>query len=172
MTACGAPIGARRKLATVREAAKLASWPNNGLRHSFASYRRGAIHMLRAYRQSWDTQACRCATVGIASWFMQKRRWKIVRTGDAANIVAFGASAWSAVIRIYEGGGDVIETHEHKGDFKEWWASPGNKKTVTRWNVTAFQSLAVNAARRCSLTNADLNAQLAADELNSCYRYT
>ena len=38
------PAGARRKLARVREAAKLTRWPNNGLRHSFASYRLAAIH--------------------------------------------------------------------------------------------------------------------------------
>ena len=25
-----------------------------------------------------------------------------------------------AVIRVYDAAGDVIETHEHKGDFKEW----------------------------------------------------
>jgi hypothetical protein len=26
-----------------------------------------------------------------------------------------------AVIRVYDDAGNVIETHEHKGDFKEWW---------------------------------------------------
>jgi hypothetical protein len=26
----------------------------------------------------------------------------------------------NAVIRIYDAAGNVIETHEHKGDFKEW----------------------------------------------------
>ena len=25
-----------------------------------------------------------------------------------------------AVTRVYDAGGNVIETHEHKGDFKEW----------------------------------------------------
>jgi hypothetical protein len=24
------------------------------------------------------------------------------------------------VIRVYDAAGNVIETHEHKGDFKEW----------------------------------------------------
>jgi integrase len=38
------PVGARSKLARVREAARLAHWPQNGLRHSFASYRLAAIH--------------------------------------------------------------------------------------------------------------------------------
>jgi hypothetical protein len=26
----------------------------------------------------------------------------------------------NAVIRVYDHAGDVIETHEHKGEFKEW----------------------------------------------------
>ena len=38
------PVGARRKLDRVRKAAKLARWPVNGLRHSYASYRLAAIH--------------------------------------------------------------------------------------------------------------------------------
>jgi integrase len=38
------PEGARKKLDTARKAAGLARWPNNGLRHSFASYRLAAIH--------------------------------------------------------------------------------------------------------------------------------
>src|SRR5262249_24931783 len=38
------PYSARGKLAKVREAAKLATWPNNGLRHSFASYRLAGCH--------------------------------------------------------------------------------------------------------------------------------
>ena len=25
-----------------------------------------------------------------------------------------------AVIRVYDADGNVIETHEHKGDFKDW----------------------------------------------------
>jgi len=28
--------------------------------------------------------------------------------------------AHDAVIRVYDAAGNVIETHEHKGDFKEW----------------------------------------------------
>jgi len=29
-------------------------------------------------------------------------------------------STMSAVIRVYDEAGNVIETHEHAGDFKEW----------------------------------------------------
>jgi integrase len=38
------PVGERDKLDRVRKAAGLVRWPNNGLRHSFASYRLAAIH--------------------------------------------------------------------------------------------------------------------------------
>jgi integrase len=38
------PANARKKLAKIRKAAALLKWPNNGLRHSFASYRLAAIH--------------------------------------------------------------------------------------------------------------------------------
>lgn len=38
------PVGTRSKLARAREAAELTRWPNNGLRHSFASYRLAATH--------------------------------------------------------------------------------------------------------------------------------
>jgi hypothetical protein len=32
---------------------------------------------------------------------------------------SFSSRSPDAVIRVYDGAGDVIETHEHKGDFKE-----------------------------------------------------
>ena len=38
------PVNARKKLDAVRQAAGLARWPKNGLRHSFASYRLAACH--------------------------------------------------------------------------------------------------------------------------------
>jgi len=28
------------------------------------------------------------------------------------------------VIRVYDDAGNVIETHKHVGDFKEWWVFP------------------------------------------------
>jgi hypothetical protein len=34
-------------------------------------------------------------------------------------IVYFGRSH-DAVIRVFDAAGNVIETHQHKGDFKEW----------------------------------------------------
>ena len=32
----------------------------------------------------------------------------------------FYSRSHDAVIRVYDEAGDVIETHDHKGDFKEW----------------------------------------------------
>jgi integrase len=44
MTGAVVPRNARKKLTLVRNAAGLARWPKNGLRHSFASYRLAATH--------------------------------------------------------------------------------------------------------------------------------
>ena len=35
---------------------------------------------------------------------------------DAASVIVIAAH----IIRIYDDAGNVIETHEHKGEFKEW----------------------------------------------------
>jgi hypothetical protein len=34
--------------------------------------------------------------------------------------IGFRLIAHNAVIGVYDGAGNVIETQEHKGDFKEW----------------------------------------------------
>jgi hypothetical protein len=39
---------------------------------------------------------------------------------DAVNYAKFYSRLHDAVIRVYDGAGNVIDTHEHKGDFKEW----------------------------------------------------
>jgi len=41
----------------------------------------------------------------------------------AANAVGYAehrSRSYHAVIRVYDEAGNVIETHEHKGEFKEW----------------------------------------------------
>jgi hypothetical protein len=41
----------------------------------------------------------------------------------AANAIGYAMHSnrsHAAVIRVYDDAGNVIETHEHKGDFKEW----------------------------------------------------
>jgi hypothetical protein len=37
-----------------------------------------------------------------------------------ARYAKFYSRSHDAVIRVYDDAGNVIETHEHKGEFKEW----------------------------------------------------
>jgi hypothetical protein len=39
---------------------------------------------------------------------------------DAIDYAKFRSESHRAVNRVYDERGNVIETHEHKGDFKEW----------------------------------------------------
>ena len=39
---------------------------------------------------------------------------------DAIGYAQHRSRSHDAVIRVYDDVGNVIETHEHKGDFKEW----------------------------------------------------
>jgi len=40
-------------------------------------------------------------------------------TSNAVDYAKFFSRAYNAVIRLYDAAGNVIETHEHKGNFKE-----------------------------------------------------
>jgi hypothetical protein len=39
---------------------------------------------------------------------------------DAIGYAKFRTRSHRAVIRVYDGAGNVIEAHEHTGEFKEW----------------------------------------------------
>ena len=39
---------------------------------------------------------------------------------NAIGYARFYSRSHNAVIHVYDGAGNVIETQEHKGDFKEW----------------------------------------------------
>jgi hypothetical protein len=39
---------------------------------------------------------------------------------NAIDYAKFRSRSHDAVIGVYDEAGNVIETHEHKGDFKEW----------------------------------------------------
>jgi hypothetical protein len=39
---------------------------------------------------------------------------------NAIGYAKFYSRSRNAVIRVYDDAGNVIETHEHKGEFKEW----------------------------------------------------
>jgi len=47
------------------------------------------------------------------------RLW-YTKPDDALDYAKFFCRSHDAVIRVDDEAGDVIETHEHKGDFKEW----------------------------------------------------
>jgi len=44
------------------------------------------------------------------------------------------------VIRVYDAAGNVIETHEHKGDFKEWWSGGLASRTFVRYVAASLHS--------------------------------
>ena len=46
-----------------------------------------------------------------------------VDTAAAVRCAKFCSGPHAAVIRVYDHAGNVIETHEHKGDFKERFAT-------------------------------------------------
>jgi integrase len=89
------PKGARRKLDRVRKEAGLARWPNNGLRHSFASYRLAAIHdapRVAAELGHTSPQMLYSTYREVVLPEEAERYWKIVPQGEAKNVVAFSAS--------------------------------------------------------------------------------
>src|SRR5262245_27455801 len=88
------PAGARGKLARVREVAKLARWPNNGLRHSFASYRLAAIHDApRVASELGHTNPQMLYGMYRELVLPQEaeRYWKIAPAAESENVVAFSA---------------------------------------------------------------------------------
>jgi len=47
------------------------------------------------------------------------RLW-YTKPDDAIGYAKFRSRSHRAVIRVYDGAGNMIETHEHAGEFKEW----------------------------------------------------
>jgi integrase len=89
------PKGARRKLAHVRKAANLSRWPNNGLRHSFASYRLAAIHDApRVAMELGHTspQMLYSTYRELVLPSEAERYWKIEPVAESEKVVAFKAS--------------------------------------------------------------------------------
>ena len=46
--------------------------------------------------------------------------WRPRRISNAIDYAKFYSRSHDAVIRVYDEAGNVIETHEHAGEFKEW----------------------------------------------------
>jgi integrase len=90
-----APVGARKKLDRVRKAAGLARWPNNGLRHSFASYRLAAIHdapRVSAELGHTSPQMLYSTYRELVLPEEADRYWKIDPAVEAGKVVAFAGT--------------------------------------------------------------------------------
>jgi hypothetical protein len=57
----------------------------------------------------------RCAAIRIGSGMASQNA-----VANAIGYAQHFSRSHDAVIRVYDEAGNVIETHEHKGDFKEW----------------------------------------------------
>jgi integrase len=94
MTGPVVPVNSRKKLAVVRKAAKLARWPQNGLRHSFASYRLAACHdapRVAGELGHTSPQMLYSTYRELVLPEETERYWKIVPEVRAENVVAFTA---------------------------------------------------------------------------------
>ena len=92
MTGAVVPGNARKKLALVRKAAGLARWPQNGLRHSFASYRLAAIHdapRVASELGHTSPQMLYSTYREIVLPEEAQRYWKIEPVAGSKNVVAF-----------------------------------------------------------------------------------
>ena len=86
------PVGARGKLERVRKAAGLTSWPKNGLRHSFASYRLAAIHDAPRVASELGHSTSQMLYSTYRELVLPdeaERYWKIEPAAESENVVAF-----------------------------------------------------------------------------------
>jgi integrase len=96
MTGAVVPEGARGKLDRVRKAASLASWPQNGLRHSFASYRLAACHdapRVAGELGHTSPQMLYSTYRELVLPEEAERYWKLVPAVKAENLLSFSSNA-------------------------------------------------------------------------------
>jgi integrase len=92
MTGAVVPANWRKKLDSVRRAARLARWPNNGLRHSYASYRVAAIHDAPRVASELGHTSPKMLYSTYRELVVPEeaeRYWKIAPAAEAGNLVAF-----------------------------------------------------------------------------------
>jgi integrase len=95
MTGPVVPVNSRKKLALVRKASKLSRWPQNGLRHSFASYRLAATHDAPRVASELGHTSPKMLYSNYREIVLPEeaeRYWKLVPDVKAANVVAFAAN--------------------------------------------------------------------------------
>jgi integrase len=91
MSGAVAPVNARKKLDTVRSAAGLRHWSNNGLRHSFASYRLAATSnaaMVATELGHSTTQMLYSTYRELVLPEAAERYWKLVSSHDTNSVIA------------------------------------------------------------------------------------
>jgi integrase len=89
------PQGARRKLARVRKEAGLVSWPKNGLRHSFASYRLATTNNAPAVAAELGHSTPAMLYANYRELVLPEEAdlyWKIAPATEAENVVAFASA--------------------------------------------------------------------------------
>jgi hypothetical protein len=79
--------------------------------------------------------------VDLISDAMPFGRLRYLEVSDAIDYAKFRSRSHDAVIRIYDSAGNVIETHEHAGDFKEItvicaWPARGSTGLIRVYSVT------------------------------------
>jgi integrase len=96
MTGRVVPEGYRSSLDQVRKAAGLAHWPNNGLRHSYASYRLAAIHDAPRVASELGHTSPQMLYSTYRELVLPEEAehyWQLVPDVKAANVVAFSATS-------------------------------------------------------------------------------
>jgi integrase len=94
MTGAVVPANWRKKLDLVRKAATLARWPQNGLRHSFASYRLAATHDAPRVASELGHTSPKMLYSTYRELVLPEeaeRYWKIIPEVKAENVVSFSA---------------------------------------------------------------------------------
>ena len=90
------PVNSRKKLAPVRKAAGLTCWPQNGLRHSFASYRLAATHDAPRVASELGHTGPKMLYSTYRELVLPEeaeRYWKVVPESKGENVVAFNTQA-------------------------------------------------------------------------------
>ena len=88
------PVNSRKKLESVRKAARLARWPQNGLRHSFASYRLGATQDAPRVASELGHTSPKMLYSTYRELVLPveaERYWKLVPESKTENVVLFTA---------------------------------------------------------------------------------
>ena len=96
LTGSVVPVNPRKKLDLVRKAAGLARWPQNGLRHSFASYRLAATHDAPRVASELGHTSPKMLYSTYRELVLPEegeRYWKLIPDVKAENILSFTSRA-------------------------------------------------------------------------------